>query len=151
VHDHFGINSRLDELQARILTDALLPRLAGWHERRAAVARAYGQGIANPALALPPFVHPGSVWHLYPVLVQQGERAALQAHLTAHGVQSGVHYPRLIPDQEALRAYGKFEIWGSLSRARAFAAQEVSLPIHPYLTAAEIDTVVAACNSWSPT
>lgn len=151
VHDHLGLNSRLDELQARLLADALLPRLAGWNERRAAIARAYCQGIANPTLGVPPFAYPGSVWHLYPVLVRHGERAALQAHLAAHGVQSGVHYPRMIPDQEALRAYGRFEILGSLPRARAFAAQEVSLPIHPYLTAAEIDTVVAACNSWSPT
>jgi dTDP-3-amino-3,4,6-trideoxy-alpha-D-glucose transaminase len=150
VHDHVGWNSRLDELQARLLSDALLPRLASWTEHRAAVAKAYCQRIANPALALPPFAYPGSVWHLYPVLVESGSRAAFQAHLEARGVQSGVHYPRLIPDQAALRTYGKLEILSPLPRARAFADQEVSLPIHPYLTDAEIDTVVAACNRWSP-
>jgi dTDP-4-amino-4,6-dideoxygalactose transaminase len=150
VHDHFGQNSRLDELQARILSDALLPRLPRWTFRRAAVAAAYCQRIANPALDLPPFTHPGSVWHLYPVVVSRGERAAFQAHLEARGVQSAVHYPRVIPDQAALRSYGRLEIMGPLERARALAAREVSLPIHPYLTDAEIDTVVEACNGWSP-
>ena len=150
VHDHIGCNSRLDELQAAIMTAALLPRMADWNARRAAIAQAYCRGIANPALVTPRMNCPGAVWHLFPVLVQQGERAAFTAHLAAQGVQSAVHYPRLIPDQAALAAYGKFEILGKLARAQVFATCEVSLPIHPYLTASEIDTVVAACNCWRP-
>ncbi|MBN2576662.1 MAG: DegT/DnrJ/EryC1/StrS family aminotransferase [Deltaproteobacteria bacterium] len=149
-HDHIGCNSRLDELQAAILSTALLPRLAGWNARRGAIAQAYCRGIANPALATPRADCPGAVWHLFPVLVRQGEREAFAAHLAAHGVQSAVHYPRLIPEQAALRTYGKYEVLDSLERAREFAARELSLPIHPYLTALEIDTVVAACNSWRP-
>ena len=150
VHDHIGWNSRLDELHAHIMATALLPRLAKWNERRAASARAYCRGITNPAFAVPPFAWPSSVWHLFPVLVQQGTRDAFQAHLAARGVQTGVHYPRLITDQAALRAYGKFEIHGELTRATTFAAREVSLPIHPYLLDTEIATVVDACNSWRP-
>ena len=149
VHDHFGLNSRLDELQARIMSAALLPRLVGWNDRRVAIARAYCRGIANPALVTPPFSS-GPVWHLYPLLVRHGDRGAFQAHLDARGVQNGIHYPRLISDQGALATYGKFEILGSLGRAQSFAEQEVSLPIHPYLTDPEIEIVVGACNSWRP-
>lgn len=147
VHDHFGLNSRLDELQARILSTALLPRLATWTERRRQVASTYCRRIANPALALPPAL-PGPVWHLFPVLVKRGERAAFQAYLQDRGVSTGVHYPKLISEQSALLTYGNFEILAPLTRAQAFATREVSLPIHPYLTDPEIDAVVDACNSW---
>jgi dTDP-4-amino-4,6-dideoxygalactose transaminase len=150
VHDHLGWNSRLDELQAAILSAALLPRLAGWNRRRAAVAAAYGRGISTPALALPPTDSPGPVWHLFPVLVRQGSRDAFRAHLEANGVQSGLHYPRLITEQRALLDGGRLEILGPLERARAFAEHQVSLPIHPYLMDAEIDAVVQACNGWRP-
>jgi dTDP-3-amino-3,4,6-trideoxy-alpha-D-glucose transaminase len=149
-HDIIGLNSRLDELHARILSAALLPRLPAWNQRRVEVAQAYCRGIANPALATPAFDGPGPVWHLYPVLVQQGQRDAFQKHLEARAVQSAVHYPRLITDQAALASYGKLEILGPLERARAFATREVSLPIHAYLMDAEIDAVVEACNSWRP-
>jgi dTDP-3-amino-3,4,6-trideoxy-alpha-D-glucose transaminase len=150
VHEHFGLNSRLDELHAGILSAALLPRLATWTARRREIATAYVRRIANPALATPP-VAAGPVWHLFPVLVGQGDRASFQAHLEAAGVSSAVHYPRLIPDQAALHAYGKFEVLAPLPRAKHFAEHEVSLPIHPYLTDSEIDAVVDACNSWRPT
>jgi dTDP-4-amino-4,6-dideoxygalactose transaminase len=150
LHDHLGWNSRLDELQARILSQALLPRLDGWNGRRAMVARAYGRRIDNPALALPATDASGPVWHLFPVLVGEGRRADFQAHLQARGVQSGVHYPRLITEQPALVETGQSVVLGPLERARAFAEREVSLPIHPYLTDSEIDAVVQACDSWRP-
>jgi dTDP-3-amino-3,4,6-trideoxy-alpha-D-glucose transaminase len=150
VHDHFGLNSRLDELQARILSSALLPRLAAWNERREQIAHAYCRRIANPALTTPPFTYPGPAWHLFPVLAEQGKRASFQAHLQNLGVSTGVHYPRLITEQSALLAHSTFEVLAPLERAHAFATREVSLPIHPYLTDSEIDAVVDACNSWRP-
>ena len=150
IHDHFGLNSRLDELQAQIMLSVLLPRLAGWNERRSAIARTYCERISNAGLTIPPLEPRGTVWHLFPVLVRDGRRVHFQAHLESHGVNTGIHYPTLIPDQEALRAYGSFEILTPLSMAQLFATQQVSLPIHPYLTDAEIETVVDACNSWGP-
>jgi dTDP-3-amino-3,4,6-trideoxy-alpha-D-glucose transaminase len=148
VHDHIGLNSRLDELQARILSTALLPRLAAWTERRRQIANAYCRKIENPALVTPSLASPGAVWHLFPILVGQGDRASFQSHLHNLGVSSGVHYPKLITEQSALLAYGNFEILAPLTRAQTFATQEVSLPIHPYLTDSELDAVVEACNSW---
>jgi dTDP-4-amino-4,6-dideoxygalactose transaminase len=151
VHDLLGLNSRLDELQAGILSSVFLPRLPAWTENRRAVARRYRAEIRNPSLALPEVPQGSeSVWHLFPILVEPGGREDFRAHMTSLGVQTGVHYPCLIPDQKAMTDRGEVHIFGELSVASRFARDEVSLPIHPYLGDSEIDRVVSACNQWSP-
>jgi dTDP-3-amino-3,4,6-trideoxy-alpha-D-glucose transaminase len=149
VHARLGMNSRLDELQAAILRTALLPRLPQFTARRQAIAQKYRAGLENPALALP-HVPDGSssVWHLFPVLVD-GPRQELIAHLDRAGIGSAIHYPTLIPDQPAL-AHVRFERLGSLTMAQRFAESELSLPIHPYLSDAQVERVIAACNDWTP-
>lgn len=148
VHDELGLNSRLDELQAAILDSVFLPRLAAWTSRRRELAGRYLNAIAHPSIRLPTAA-PGSapVWHLFPVFVPAAARESFQRHLRDAGIDSAVHYPRLIPDQAALRTV-TVEVIGNLTCARELAASEVSLPIHPYLTDAEQDRVVAAVNSW---
>jgi dTDP-4-amino-4,6-dideoxygalactose transaminase len=148
VHDRLGMNSRLDELHAAILARAFLPRLRAWNERRRAVARAYVAALRNPLVrpVLPPAGAEG-VAHLFPVRVPAARRDPFVRHLRARGVQSGLHYPRLIPDQRALAA-GAFEVRGPLARAAELAASEVSLPVHPYLEDAEVERVVEAVNAW---
>lgn len=151
-HRELGLNSRLDEMHAALLRSALLPRLAGWTARRRAIAERYRAGLAHPAIGVPP-VPAGSrsVWHLFPVLLDAARRDDLRAHLRARGIDSGVHYPKLIPHQEAWRRAGAAPaVVGSLANAERFAAGEVSLPIHPYLADDEVDAVIAACNEWRP-
>src|SRR6185503_10378504 len=112
---------------------ALLPRLPRFTERRIAVAEAYRRSIQNATLQLPPVpLGSASVWHLFPVLVA-GSREAFMAHLERAGIGSGIHYPTLISDQPALSG-ARFECRDALTQARRFAAAEVSLPMHPYLT-----------------
>ncbi len=151
VHGELGLNSRLDELQAALLRSAMLPRLPEWTARRREIAARYRAEIANEAIDLPEApTGSESVWHLFPILARD-ERDGLMAHLKAQDVLSAVHYPRLIPDQPALRSGGETpRVLGSLENARRFADFELSLPIHPYLTGEEIDRVIAACNSWKP-
>jgi len=148
VHDRLGLNSRLDELHAAILGSAFLPRLAHWTQRRREIATRYCSGITHQAVRvlLPP-TGGSSVWHLFPVCVAAAQRDAFQAHLEQRGVQTGIHYPKLIPDQAALRAVA-YEVHGSLDNARTIAGSQVSLPIHPYLADAEIDYVIRAVNDW---
>jgi dTDP-3-amino-3,4,6-trideoxy-alpha-D-glucose transaminase len=147
-HRHLGLNSRLDELHAAILRDALLPRLEAFTRRRREVAERYRAGIRQPALELPPVPEGSqSVWHLFPVLVA-GERAAFQDHLRRDGIASGVHYPTLIPEQPAFREAGAGRALTPLPRAESFARREVSLPIHPFLSEADVERVVASCNAW---
>jgi dTDP-4-amino-4,6-dideoxygalactose transaminase len=67
--------------------------------------------------------------------------------LHAVGLVARSHYPRLICDQGALQQ----GTWTSATdpvNARRFVSCELSLPIHPFLTEQEVDTVIAACNAW---
>jgi dTDP-4-amino-4,6-dideoxygalactose transaminase len=149
VHEEVGCNSRLDELHAAILTGAMLPRLERWTTRRREVARRYGEGIDHPLLR--PVPTSGAcepVWHLYPVLVGDGRRDAFRRELHAQGIATGIHYPHLIPGQRALAGRVDVAVLGSLDTARSFIRDEVSLPIHPYLSDTEVERVISACNGW---
>jgi dTDP-3-amino-3,4,6-trideoxy-alpha-D-glucose transaminase len=142
VHDEVGMNSRLDEVQAALMSHALLPQLPKWTQRRREIARRYGQEIRHPEVALP---QPSqeSVWHLY--VLRATDRDGLMAHLKERGVQSAVHYPGLIPDQKAM--LGRCPP-AELPRARRMAATVLSLPIHPYLREDEVERVIQAVNGW---
>ena len=99
-HAEFGVNSRLDEIQAAVLHErlAFLPR---WTERRRTLAARYRTVLAGvDTIAVPPQLDAGHVYHLFPIL--SGSRDALQAHLRAAGVETLIHYPVPIPNQPAL-------------------------------------------------
>jgi dTDP-3-amino-3,4,6-trideoxy-alpha-D-glucose transaminase len=149
VHDRLGLNSRLDELHAAILKDAFLPRLEVWTGRRRAIAQRYLAGIRHPQVrALEPAPSAQPCWHLFPVLVPGAGRRGFQSHLESKGIQTAVHYPRLITEQRALTDALTPEIHGPLGNALRFASSEVSLPIHPYLLDEEIEAVIEAVNGW---
>ena len=149
-HDELGLNSRLDELHAAILREAFLPKLLEWTKVRRRIARRYLDGIQSRHVQL---LQPGQEsspsWHLFPVLVAAEQREGFRAYLKSRSISTGVHYPLIIPDQAALRN-SPFKVVGELTNARRFAACEVSLPIHPYLTDDEIQITIDACNEWTP-
>jgi dTDP-3-amino-3,4,6-trideoxy-alpha-D-glucose transaminase len=149
VHSELGLNSRLDELHAAILREAILPNLNAWTARRRTIAQAYQDSISNPLIELPR--HPPAAkpaWHLFPVLIAEGKRDAFREHLRSREILTGVHYPQVICDQGALCVRGGYETAAEPLKARRFAACEVSLPVHPFLSDKEADTVIAACDSW---
>ena len=149
-HSFMGLNSRLDEVHAAVLKDALLPLLARYTQRRRKIAEAYIKGISNPVILIPPIPEGSqSVWHLFPILAKEN-REPLQKHLDNAGIASGVHYPILIPEQDAMKSLGRTLMKGDLPKAKRFAEQEVSLPIHPYLSDQDIERVISACNTWRP-
>lgn len=142
-HEEFGVNSRLDEMQAAVLR-ARLPRLPGWTSRRRALAKSYRAALAGGSpvdpvdLDVPPEHDPGHVYHLFVVRVR--DRAALQAHLTSSGIETLVHYPVPIPRQPAMAGVNPQDC-----PVAARACDEVlSLPLHPGLTDHEVTEVVAA-------
>jgi dTDP-4-amino-4,6-dideoxygalactose transaminase len=148
MHSFLGMNSRLDEIQAAVLANVLLPRLPEFTVRRREIAAFYQNGVSSEDLEIPPAPErSNSVYHLFPVLVK-GDRVRFQEHLKARGIQSAVHYPVLIPDQPALQGH-HFNIEGELGNARLFTNQEVSLPIHPFMSNDDVERVVLACNTWS--
>src|SRR6201996_8216164 len=104
-HQHHieGINSRLDGLQAAILS-AKLPHLPVWTTARQEAAKVYEAGLNQIEDVTVPSVAAGRthVYHLY--TIQHPRREALAAHLGAHGVQTAINYPTALP---FLAAYGR--------------------------------------------
>ena len=150
VHDVIGYNSRLDELQAAILDAAFVPRLPGWIEARRRIARTYLDGIRANALQ-PAGIREGSdsSWHLFPVLVDPERKLEAMAFFKNNDVAVSEHYPLALVEQKAL-AHLQGKMGSSCPRAKEFCRSEISLPIHPYLTDAEVAAVIRACNGWMP-
>lgn len=150
LHSEFGLNSRLDELHAAILDSAMLPRLRGWTMRRRQLAKYYQENIKHPLVTLPTQPNGSeSVWHLFPLKIQD-KRDNLKHWLSERGIQSGVHYPILASDQPVLLKQIPSYKSDELLVAKAFTAQELSIPIHPHMTTEELDRVIDAVNQWDP-
>lgn len=149
IHEELGLNSRLDELQAAILHDALLPQLNHSTLRRKAIAREYCNKIKHPLLKLPHIpAASDSVWHLFPVLVT-ANREAFQKYLLEMKIHTNIHYPELISNQAVLKKHKVPYLEATeLRHAKYFAEHEVSLPLHPYLTDNEVERVIDVCNNW---
>jgi dTDP-3-amino-3,4,6-trideoxy-alpha-D-glucose transaminase len=146
VHDEIGWNSRLDEVQAALLS-VKLRHLDEFNARRTRVARRYDDGLAGLDLVLPPTA-PWSdpVWHLY--VVRTAHREALRWHLTASGVETGVHYP-VPPHRQPAFAAGPL---GSLHLpgADTLAREVLSLPMGPHLTEGDQQHVIESIRSFRP-
>ncbi len=140
-HVEFGVNSRLDEMQAAILR-ARLPWLKGWTARRRALASRYRHALAGAPVVVPPERDPGHVYHLFPVRTPR--RDDLQAYLASRGVGTLVHYPIAIPRQPAFRAVAS----PPCPAAERAAAEVCSLPLHPLLADEDADFVAAALQAW---
>jgi len=141
-HLEAGANSRLDEMQAAILR-ARLPLLASWTARRRAIAARYRAAAPPPSVRVPREFDQGHVYHLFPVLTPH--REAFQAHCTAHGVETLIHYPVPIPRQPAL---------GPTSPAMCPVADRVcgevvSLPMYPGLSDDQVAAVAQAFSSFT--
>ena len=136
-HDEFGVNSRLDEMQAAILR-ARLPRLAGWTARRRGLAARYRAGLAGGPVNVPAEHDPGHVYHLFPVRVSG--RAELQARLSTDGIETLVHYPVPIPRQPAMAGLNPREC----PEAVRACDEVLSLPLHPGLTDSEVTDIVTS-------
>ena len=131
-----GVNSRLDELQAAILR-AKLPQLDAWNARRQAIATRYAAGLAH-ALRVPSACPGrGHVYHLY--VVRTPHRDALRAALTTQGIGTGIHYPVPVHQQPAYRHLG-----AQLPVTEQIAGEILSLPMHPFLSDADVDAVIDA-------
>ncbi len=141
-HPDFGVNSRLDEIQAAILR-VRLPLLPAWTGRRRALAAGYRTALAGAAVEIPPEHDGGHVYHLFPVLAD--DRASFQAHLAANGVGTLVHYPITIPRQGAFRAASRADC----PVAERVAGAVCSIPLHPFLSDADAGIVIAAVRSWT--
>jgi dTDP-4-amino-4,6-dideoxygalactose transaminase len=138
----------LDEIQAAVL-DVKLRHLDEDLKARQAIADYYYDHIDNPLVELPlRLPHENNVYHLFPILVRDGKRDALQAYLIENRVGTVIHYP-IAPHKQECYAN---EAWNipqlTLPITEQIADEELSLPISPTLTLEEAKEVVRLINEW---
>lgn len=141
-----GINSRLDGLQAAILS-VKLKHLPAWTAQRQRVADSYRQALADvPGLRLPD-VEPdrSHVWHLF--VVRHEARDALQRALGAAGIQTVVNYPVALPFLPAYARFGHQP--ADFPVAHRHQSRILSLPVFAEMTDDQIEEVAAAIRSFA--
>jgi dTDP-4-amino-4,6-dideoxygalactose transaminase len=138
-HPEAGFNSRLDTLQAVVLA-AKLTRLAEGNAARRAAAARYDDLLDDLDEVTRPVTLPGNehVFHLYVIRVPR--RDEVLAHLGRAGIGAGVHYPVPVHLQGAFASLGYGP--GAFPVAEAAAAEILSLPLYPQITAAQQERVV---------
>ena len=137
----FGINSRVDEIQAAIL-NAKLARLDEWNKKRKNIAALYRKLVTNKNIALPkPAKDNEHVYHLF--VARAKNRDAIIAALKKNGIHTMIHYPVLLHQQPIFK---NIKQRGTFPHAEAYAKEIFSLPIHPFLKEKEIIHIAKALN-----
>jgi dTDP-4-amino-4,6-dideoxygalactose transaminase len=148
-HEIIGYNFRLEGIQGAVL-NVKLKYLDGWNDLRRAHAARYHELLADAvrdggALVLPqelPYAR--HIYHLY--VVQSEERDALQKHLSAAEIQTGIHYPVPVHLQPAYASLGHKA--GDFPEAERQAARILSLPMFPELSEAQIARVAESVRAF---
>ena len=137
-HQIEGINSRLDGLQAAVLS-VKLPHLRTWTERRQEIATEYNRLLSGVDGLVLPEVAEGRehVWHLY--VVRHSNRDALAKFLADHSIQTSINYPIALPFLPAYQRFG----YDSASFPVAYEHQSriLSLPMFPEITIEQMASV----------
>lgn len=142
VFKYKGRNSRLDEIQAAILS-VKLKYLDYDNNQRKKIAAFYDNNIKNPSVIKPmKLPDEENVYHIYPILCK--ERDELQHYLEEHNIQTLIHYP-IPPHQQ--QCYSE---WNGLHYpvTEKIHSQELSLPMSPAMTIEEAGFVTDAINTF---
>ncbi|WP_341714976.1 DegT/DnrJ/EryC1/StrS family aminotransferase [Limnobacter sp.] len=146
-HQIEGINSRLDGLQAAILS-VKLPYLVAWTQARQKVASTYSEKLSNIENLQTPYVaaEREHVWHLY--VVQHPKRNELASQLNSKGIQTVINYPVALPFLSAYKRLGHT----TANFPNAYRNQDLilSIPIYPEMSedqqAVVIDSIAEFCG-----
>jgi dTDP-4-amino-4,6-dideoxygalactose transaminase len=143
-HDLLGVNSRLDSMQAVVLS-AKLKRLEEWNELRRSAASRYAMALGDSEVVRLPATMPGNihVWHLFVIRVEGRDR--LLEALQSDGIGAAIHYPVPVHLHPAFGWLGHDA--GSFPVAEAAAGRILSLPIYPGITTDQVDRVSAAVEA----
>jgi dTDP-4-amino-4,6-dideoxygalactose transaminase len=145
ISDVPGMNSRLDVLQAAILR-VKLKYLAADNQKRQAIAQTYSEQLAHLPVQLPQLVgNVSHVYHQYVIRVEQ--RDAMLNFLKNQGIGVAIHYPQPVHLQPAYQnRIGSAT--GTLNVTEQLCQEILSLPMHPFLTPDEVQTVIAEIKNW---
>lgn len=137
-HEMEGVNSRMDGLQAAILS-AKLPHILDWTKKRIANAGLYQKYLTDIPEIVLPSVRPSAkhTYHLYVIRAQQ--RDALQKYLSERGIGTFIHYPTILPLLPAYRYLG--HVPSDFPVASQLQSEILSLPMYPELSESMIQFV----------
>jgi dTDP-4-amino-4,6-dideoxygalactose transaminase len=139
-----GHNFRMDELRGA-LGLVQIERLAGWNQIRRELMAHYRAELRREAPEVDVPFDPAhrTSGHFMPVLLPEGrDRPKVMAEMRAAGVQTSVHYPPIHQFDYYRRSYGEI----SLPNTERFSERQLTLPLHPALSAADVERVVAALS-----
>jgi dTDP-4-amino-4,6-dideoxygalactose transaminase len=144
-HDELGFNFRMTDVHAAIGHEQLkkLPDFNRKRQRNAAYLSEHLQGVVTPTVP-EGYEH---VFHQYTIRVLEDKRDAMIEHLREHGVGPGVYYP--VPIHKQTYYVNELGYDQSLPEAERAAEEVLSLPVHPGLSQDDLDTIVAAVNSFA--
>lgn len=144
-HEIIGWNERMDGIQGAVL-GVKLKHLNHWNTQRRAHAAAYKQALDGVATFMQEQSYGSPVYHL--MVIRSSDRDALQSHLKAAGIQTGIHYPIPLHLQPAYNGRWKK---GDFPAAERLADEILSLPMFPELTSEQIAYVCDAVRSFAAT
>lgn len=143
-HDGFGMNSRLDAVQAVVLS-AKLRRLEAWNASRRELYNRYWE-LVDPAVAKLVTQVPEATGVVHLAVARVLERDRVREDLAAAGIATGIHYPTPCHLSPAYTEYAD----RPLPVAEEAAGQLVSLPMFPHLTSVDVARVAEALNAVAP-
>lgn len=147
VHDAIGVNSRLDTIQAAMLS-VKLKELNDFANRRRIVADKYDLELRNLEDVVTPKRNANSthVFHQYTLKIENGYRDALKTHLAEKGIPSMIYYPIPVPLQKAYAGFG-FKS-GQFPVTEKLCQSVLSLPIHTEMKSEQQDYIIEGVKSY---
>lgn len=144
-YDSVGYTSRMAEIQACVLF-AKLDRLDDWHAARGRIAERLIAGLSGLPGIHPPSINPGNnhTWHQFTIRAEG--RDALQAHLKGLEIDAMIYYPVPLHFHTPYEHLAKR---GALPITERISDEVLSLPVHQYLTDAEVDAVIEGVKSFA--
>ena len=141
-HPYLGLNGRLDTLQAAVLL-AKLPHFPGEVSARQRIGARYSELLRGHCAV--PEVLPGNT-HVYAqYTVRAPYRDQLSEKLKEQGIPTAIYYPKCLHEQPVFAPLGY--AWGTFPESEKASREVISLPMHPWLTEADQDKVVAAVKA----
>lgn len=138
-HKIEGTNSRLDTLQAAILS-VKLKHLLVWNQQREEIARLYGSLLNDNPNIIVPAIRKDSVHTFHIYAIRSSQRESLQNHLKSKGIETLIHYPNTLPFTPAYahqkHAERDFPVSAKLQN------EVLSLPVYPGLTSTQVTLIV---------
>ena len=146
IHTDFGTNSRLDALQAGLLS-ARLTKLDEWNQQRADAAAHYDEELAGIGDLVTPYVDPDGthIYHLY--ILKTDKAVQLQEFLGSKSIGSALYYPLSLHEQKCFDLLDGY-VKPDLPVAEECANATIAIPCYPGITRAQQDEVIAAVKEF---